>query len=321
MSINDSSKKTEIKKWFAFDKPGLIILIVAALVTFAFGFFDPEMMAGGPENDTTIEETADLDAASETAPASSGKAAKSKAQLDDDGADADGEVLAAGQTGRQQTRAQRSNRRPVNIVTFYLGEEDWDFIGLITLRFVLNMIFAYILICLVFGREHRIKEYTFSYFVSNILIFMVTSMLASVRVRQGFAFGLFAILSILRFRTEQLQVREMTFLFAALILGVLNSLATDGLSIFAILWANIILCLFIYIIDGHFIGNTDMINLVYDNTSLLSKDKKKELFEDIKKRFGYDVVKVSIVEMNYLTDSAKVKLVYRLDPETKKVAA
>jgi hypothetical protein len=103
----------------------------------------------------------------------------------------------------------------------------------------------------------------------------------------------------------------MTFLFASIILGVINSLATADLTIFAVLWANVILCLFVYICDIAFIGDTEQILLVYDNTRLLGKDKKQELHEDIKTRFGYDVVKVVIVEMNYLTDSAKVKLVFR----------
>jgi hypothetical protein len=209
---------------------------------------------------------------------------------------------------------QSAPRRIIDeqILRLYIGESDWNFIGLMTLRFMINVIFAYILICVIYAKDHRIKEYSFSFFVSNILIFMVTSLLASVKVRTGFAFGLFAILSILRYRTEQIQIREMTFLFASIILGVLNSLATGDLTIFAVLWANIILCIFVYLCDRLFMGGTDQVLLVYDNTKLLGKGMRKELFEDIKNRFGYDVVKVVIVEMNYLTDSAKVKLVYKI---------
>jgi hypothetical protein len=193
----------------------------------------------------------------------------------------------------------------------FFGESDWTFVAKIAVRFLLNIVFAYILICLIFGKEHRIKEYSFSFFISNILIFMVTSLLASVKVKTGFAFGLFAILSILRYRTEQIQIREMTFLFAAIIMGVMNSLATDGLTIFAVLLADVLLCVCIEICDKAFMGVTDQILLVYDNTALLAKDKKAELHEDIKKRFGYDVVKVVVSKMNYLTDSAEVKLVYK----------
>jgi len=197
----------------------------------------------------------------------------------------------------------------MNILSF--GSNDWAFVASIAIRFVINIIFAYILISCVYTKEHRIREYSFTFFISNILIFLVTSLLASVKVKTGFAFGLFAILSILRYRTEQIQLREMTFLFASIILGVMNSLATDELSIFAVLLADVLLCLSIFIADKSFIGDTDQIILFYDNSKLLAKEKKKELYEDIKARFGYDVLKVVIVRMNYLTDSAEIKLVFR----------
>jgi len=199
----------------------------------------------------------------------------------------------------------------IHTMALYFGQNDWNFVGLMTLRFVINIFFAFVLISLIYAKEYRIREFSFSFFVSNILIFMVTSLLASVRVRTGFAFGLFAILSILRYRTEQIQIREMTFLFASIILGVINSLATAELTIFAILWANVIICMFVYLCDKIFMGKSDQIILIYDNTKLLAKDKKQELHEDIKNRFGYDVVKVVITKMNYLTDSAEVKLVYK----------
>ncbi|MDR2595390.1 MAG: DUF4956 domain-containing protein [Fibromonadaceae bacterium] len=188
---------------------------------------------------------------------------------------------------------------------------DWSFVESLAVRFVINIIFAYILISCVYAKEHRIREYSFTFFISNILIFLVTSLLASVKVKTGFAFGLFAILSILRYRTEQIQLREMTFLFASIILGVMNSLATDELSLWAVLLADALLCLSIFVAEKAFIGSTDQILLFYDNSKLLAKDKKKELYEDLKNRFGYDVLKVVIVRMNYLTDSAEIKLVFR----------
>jgi predicted membrane protein len=197
----------------------------------------------------------------------------------------------------------------MNILSF--GANDWTFVASLAIRFAMNITFAYILISCIYAKEHRIREYSFTFFISNILIFLVTSLLASVKVKTGFAFGLFAILSILRYRTEQIQIREMTFLFASIILGVINSLATDELSIFAVLLADILLCLSIFICEKVFIGNAEQIILFYDNTKLLAKERKKELYEDIKNRFGYDVLKVVIVRMNYLTDSAEVKLVYR----------
>jgi len=196
-----------------------------------------------------------------------------------------------------------------NILSF--GANDWSFIASLAFRFAVDIIFAYILISCVYAKEHRIREYSFTFFISNILIFLVTSLLASVKVKTGFAFGLFAILSILRYRTEQIQLREMTFLFASIILGVMNSLATDELSIFAVLLSDVLLVLSMFVAEKSFIGNTDQIILFYDNSKLLAKEKKQELYDDIKARFGYDVLKVVIVKMNYLTDSAELKLVFR----------
>jgi len=197
----------------------------------------------------------------------------------------------------------------MNILSF--GSNDWSFVASLAIRFAVNIVFAYILISCIYSKEHRIREYSFTFFISNILIFLVTSLLASVKVKTGFAFGLFAILSILRYRTEQIQLREMTFLFASIILGVMNSLATDELSIFAVLLADVLLCFSIFVAEKSFIGNTDQIILFYDNSKLLAKERKKELYEDIKNRFGYDVLKIVIIRMNYLTDSAEIKLVYR----------
>ena len=221
------------------------------------------------------------------------------------------QVVGSDNSADKPGKSGKSAKKSSLLVSELLGESDWTFVDKIAVRFVMNVVFAYILICLIFAKEHRIREYAFCFFISNILIFMVTSLLAYVKVKTGFAFGLFAILSILRYRTEQINIREMTFLFASIIMGVINSMATDGLMLLAVFLADVVLCASIAICDSRFMGKTDQLLLVYDNTGLLAKDKKKELFEDIKSRFGYDVIKVVVTKMNYLTDSAEVKLVYK----------
>ncbi|MCL1945648.1 MAG: DUF4956 domain-containing protein [Chitinivibrionia bacterium] len=189
---------------------------------------------------------------------------------------------------------------------------DLNFLAFFAIRFAVNFVFAYILICVIYANEHRIKEFSFSFFVSNILIFTAASLLASVKIKTGFAFGLFAIISILRFRTEQIQVREMTFLFAAIILGVINSLATMELPIVAVLLADGLICGGIFFCENMFIrANSAQTIIIYDNTKLLAKDKKVELYADLKQRFGYDVLKIVIEKVNFLTDSAELKVFYK----------
>jgi hypothetical protein len=197
-------------------------------------------------------------------------------------------------------------------MTFAFTPQDMEFLLNFAFRFAVNLVFAYILICIIYAKEHRIKEYSFNFFISNILIFVLTSLMVSVRIRTGFALGLFAILSILRFRTEQIQVREMTFLFSAIILGVINSLATADLPILTLLIANILVCTGIYLCEKAFIrGNTAITMIVYDNTALLANEKKAELYADLKSRFGYEVIKVVIEKVNFLTDSAELRVIYR----------
>jgi len=280
-------------------KNSMFKLLIFAIVI--FGFSALHFTSDAFPMEALYEAEASADEGVDDAEPKKSKAAKSE------------NAAAASAPAKADSPAPKGLGRFLDIhnMTVYFGENDWNFIGLMTLRFVINIFFAFILISLIYAKEYRIREFSFSFFVSNILIFMVTSLLASVRVRTGFAFGLFAILSILRYRTEQIQIREMTFLFASIILGVINSLATAELTIFAVLWANVIICMLVYLCDKTFIGKSDQILLVYDNTALLAKGKKQELHEDIKTRFGYDVVKVVIVEMNYLTDSAKVKLIYK----------
>jgi len=288
--------KSSVLKLFIF---AVVICGFSALHFNANAFIPMEAMYEDQTN-ANADTDGDADSDVDDAEPKKVKAAKSESK-----------AAASAQTNADASAKKGKGFLDIHTLSIYFGENDWNFIGLMTLRFVINIFFAFILISLIYAKEYRIREFSFSFFVSNILIFMVTSLLASVRVRTGFAFGLFAILSILRYRTEQIQIREMTFLFAAIILGVINSLATAELTIFAVLWANVILCMFVYLCDKTFIGKSDQILLVYDNTKLLAKGKKQELHEDIKNRFGYDVVKVVIVEMNYLTDSAKVKLIYK----------
>ncbi|MCL1948089.1 MAG: DUF4956 domain-containing protein [Chitinivibrionia bacterium] len=190
---------------------------------------------------------------------------------------------------------------------------DLSFLAFFAVRFVINFVFALILICVIYANEHRIKEFSFSFFVSNILIFTAASLLASVKIKTGFAFGLFAIISILRFRTEQIQVREMTFLFASIILGVINSLATIELPVIEILLADVLICAGIFFCEKIFINaNSAQTTIVYDNTKLLAKDKRQELHADLKKRFGFDVLKIVIEKVNLLTDSAELRVFYKI---------
>ncbi len=102
-------------------------------------------------------------------------------------------------------------------------------IGL-SVRFLYNLIAAFVIIYLIYYPKCKKKEFLFTFFVFNLIIFFVYSFLKTIEMNMGFAFGLFAIFSILRYRTETIPIREMTYHFLVISLGAVNGLANSGVS-------------------------------------------------------------------------------------------
>jgi uncharacterized membrane protein SirB2 len=192
------------------------------------------------------------------------------------------------------------------------GPEDLEFTEQLIFRFAINFFFAWVMIALVYKSEHRVREYSFSLYVTNFLIFFAASLFASTKIKTGFAFGLFALLSIMRFRTEQIQTREMVFMLAMLIMAVINSLVTVELPFSAIFFSNVAICAMTFLCAKVFINEIIGETLViYDNTELLHKSRHKELVEDLQRKTGIKKIRsVQVLSVNYLTDSANLKLTY-----------
>lgn len=178
-------------------------------------------------------------------------------------------------------------------------------------RFTLNIFFAYIIIDKIYYRLNKRRDFLFTFFIFNILIFFIASVLADVKIRTGFAFGLFAIFSILRYRTEQINIKEMSFLFTSIIIAVLNSLVTIDVALTNILFANIVVVVLTYTLEKMWIKRyTRRMKLTYDSIQYLSEPDRAILFEEIEKRTGIKVKQVEIKNINYLKDSAELIVYY-----------
>ncbi len=178
-------------------------------------------------------------------------------------------------------------------------------------RFTLNIFFAYIIIDKIYYRLNKRRDFLFTFFIFNILIFFIASVLADVKIRTGFAFGLFAIFSILRYRTEQINIKEMSFLFTSIIIAVLNSLVTIDVALTNILFANIVVVVLTYTLEKMWIKRyTRRMKLTYNSIQYLSEPDRAILFEEIEKRTGIKVKQVEIKNINYLKDSAELIVYY-----------
>lgn len=163
----------------------------------------------------------------------------------------------------------------------------------------------------IYYRVNKKSEYLFTFIIFNILIFFVSSLLSSVKMKTGFAFGLFAVFSILRYRTEQIEIKEMTFLFISIILAVINSLVTSSVSLSEILLADFVIVAASYILEIAWLENyTASIPVKYENIELIQVGREKELIEDLKIRTGLPVKSYEIKGVSFISDTANLIVVY-----------
>src|SRR5687768_10556685 len=101
------------------------------------------------------------------------------------------------------------------------GGEMWNFL----LRFGINLVMIYVLIRLIYYPRHKNKDFLFTFILFNVVNFLICILLSAAKIKMGFAFGLFAIFSILRYRTVTVPVREMGYFFISVAVGLINALA------------------------------------------------------------------------------------------------
>ena len=123
-------------------------------------------------------------------------------------------------------------------------------VGLLSLllKYTFSTFVAYIIIIHIYRRFHKGNEFVFTYFMFNSLIFFFAYILGSMDINIGFAFGLFAVFAILRYRTDPIPIKEMTYLFIVITLGVINAIGTNEVSLQELGFANFVIIVFFYIL-------------------------------------------------------------------------
>src|SRR5580765_3455736 len=127
----------------------------------------------------------------------------------------------------------------------------WDTDSLLDLlfRFAFNFLMAYIIIRWIYYPTHKNKDYLFTYFLFNLIIFVLCYMMKNSQLEIGVAFGLFAVFSILRYRTLNVSVMDMAYLFLVISIGVINSLSNDQVSVTEMIFANILVVVVIFVME------------------------------------------------------------------------
>lgn len=184
-------------------------------------------------------------------------------------------------------------------------------LGMMIFRFVLNLIFVFVLIQFFYYRKSRRLDYYFTFILISISIFFLIYLLGSVKIKVGMALGLFAIFGIIRYRTETIPVREMTYIFIIISLSVINAIATN-LSYAELFATNLIYVGSVWIVES-FSGTSRHLSsklILYDRVDNIHPHQRQELIDDLHKRTGLKIKKVEVGAINYLQDTVMLKIFY-----------
>jgi len=173
---------------------------------------------------------------------------------------------------------------------------------------LIDVVTVLLIIFLIYYPSNKKSGFVFTFILFNIVIFLLTYVLNEVKISMGAAFGLFAVFSMLRYRTLGISMKDMTYLFIFIAIGLISAIQLEYYELFVI---NGILVFCIFILDCKFIFKHEVYRTVlYDNLELIHPDKQQELIEDLKKRTGINIHRVVIGKINMLKDAAIVKIYF-----------
>jgi len=180
------------------------------------------------------------------------------------------------------------------------------------IRFLFNFLVVFIIVRGIYLSSSRQKDYYFAYILISTLVFLLCFLLGNVKLQIGFALGLFAIFGIIRYRTQLMPIKEMTYLFMIIGISVINALASKKVSYAEIIATNTIMVIVIWMSEYFWRNRHEgKKQIIFENVELIAPDKREALISDLTKRTGLDIIRVEIGDINYLRDSVKLMIYFK----------
>jgi hypothetical protein len=179
------------------------------------------------------------------------------------------------------------------------------------LRFFYNFGIIYFIARVLYFRVSRREDYFFTYLMVGSIVFIICNLLDAATFHIGFAFGLFAVFAIIRYRTAPIPIREMTYLFVVIGLSVKNALVSTEVGLFRALFADSIIILITWAAQSLLIRRK-MIRktIVYKNMELLRPDRYEDLLQDLSAMSGFPIEKALIGRVDYVKGNARVRIFF-----------
>ncbi|MBL6874374.1 MAG: DUF4956 domain-containing protein [Flavobacteriales bacterium] len=185
-----------------------------------------------------------------------------------------------------------------------------DFFKLIV-KAAFNLVMILVIVRYIYYPITKNKDYLFTYLLISLTVFLLCILLDSVKIELAFALGLFAIFGIIRYRTDPIPIKEMTYLFLVIGVSVINALANKKISYSELVFANFMIIAVTFGLERIWLlRHETRKNVIYERIDLIGPEKRDELIKDLKDRTGIDVVRVEIRRIDFLKDIAYLCIFY-----------
>ncbi|MDP2339175.1 MAG: DUF4956 domain-containing protein [Bacteroidota bacterium] len=192
-----------------------------------------------------------------------------------------------------------------------------DFLALLT-RFSLNLMVIIAIVVGLYAKTSKRKDFYFSYIAVSMVIFLLCFLLVSVKIELGFALGLFAVFGIIRYRTDAIPIKEMTYLFVVIGVSVINALANKKISYAELITTNLLIVFGLYVLEKILNLRQEIsYRIIYEKIENVQAGKDDELLADLKLRTGKDIKRFEIERIDFLRDVAYINIFFDINGKKK----
>ena len=183
-------------------------------------------------------------------------------------------------------------------------------------HFVFNLAVISIIAYKIYFRIRQKRDYLFTIFILNMIVFLVCYLLQSAKLSIGFAFGIFGLFSILRYRTSTIPIKEMTYVFIAISVAIINALSNQSVGLTTLIFTNFSIVVGTYIFEKKVARNESRNTVIYEKIELIKPERREELIADLRDRTGLNIHRIEVGRIDFLRDVARIAVFFRADTQT-----
>lgn len=177
------------------------------------------------------------------------------------------------------------------------------------IRLTVDLASVFVLIRFIYFPGYKTREMFFTFFIFNLIIFLVMYMISKVEISMGAGFGLFAVFGIMRYRTEDVSTKDMTYLFLSIAMGMITAVAKGGWD--ELMLINGIILIVTLLLETNILMKKELgKEILYENIEMIKPENQQKLLDDLRTRTGLDVHRFSITKVDFLRDMAIIRIYY-----------